>query len=412
MKIKLFVLGMIVFFQVAVANAKWMNSTAIINLEFGNGIGKILMTRDDMGINFPNRFIIDKENHILLPDGAGRYLVFEANGELRNIISSIDKGFMALFVDNKILFKSGEDYTLYDLEGNLVKNFKGKIFTGVNINEVNGSVIVKNKKDRKYYQYSTDGVLIKVYDKRPLVLGVGKSRNIQGGYLQERRYRDLEDVGKEIKYKFFTPMAVRQFERDKDGFLYAIMSGGGENALGEIRNDIVNRYDQCGKLIGHMQIPNTKFEKKPMPSPHPIGYETTIVESYGQAVIGGDGDVYTWKAIPDTYSIIKWAWIDSPNDPKGGPDAPEEVQALPSTSGVYLTWNPSPQDPGCVTGYDVERSTSATGIFSSLTTVPPKADGAYSFNDEGATAGATWHYRVKATSEIGASDAGTAIVSK
>ena len=128
--------------------------------------------------------------------------------------------------------------------------------------------------------------------------------------------------------------------------------------------------------------------------------EVRIDEDYGVPVFAPNGDVYTWKRTPGAYSILKWTWVDDPNV-NPGPDKPSEFQALLSESGVTLTWTASPQDPGCVTGYDIERGASATGSFTNLTTVPTGAT--YNYNDKNATAGQTWYYRVRAVSEIGSS---------
>ena len=116
------------------------------------------------------------------------------------------------------------------------------------------------------------------------------------------------------------------------------------------------------------------------------------MEEYGPPVISPNGDVYTWKRTPDKYSILKWQWQDDPNVP-AGPDAPTGLTVMPSTSGIYLTWTASPQDPGCVTGYEIARATSAGGVFSTVATI---GKGVLKYNDTTVETGITYYYKVRA----------------
>jgi hypothetical protein len=100
------------------------------------------------------------------------------------------------------------------------------------------------------------------------------------------------------------------------------------------------------------------------------------------------------KRTPDAYSILKWTWQDEPNVPSG-PDAPTNIAAASSINGLYLTWVASPQDPGCVTGYEVSRATSAGGVSTTVGTVN---GGVLKYNDTSATAGTMYYYKIRAVS--------------
>ncbi len=113
---------------------------------------------------------------------------------------------------------------------------------------------------------------------------------------------------------------------------------------------------------------------------------------YGEPVVAPNGDVYTWKKTMVKYSIVKWTWVDDPNVPKG-PDAPTGLSVTPSINGLYLTWTASPNDPGCVTGYEVARATTSGGVFSTVGTVEK---GILKYNDTTATAGTAYYYKVRA----------------
>ena len=88
------------------------------------------------------------------------------------------------------------------------------------------------------------------------------------------------------------------------------------------------------------------------------------------------------------------AWVDDPNVPTG-PDAPTNLTVKPSINGLYLTWTSSPNDPGCVTGYEISRATTAGGIYSIVTTVDK---GGVKYNDMTAAAGTTYYYKIRAVS--------------
>lgn len=76
-----------------------------------------------------------------------------------------------------------------------------------------------------------------------------------------------------------------------------------------------------------------------------------------------------------------------------GPDAPTGLTLMPSTTGLYLTWTASAQDPGCVTGYEVSRATTSGGVFSAVATVNA---GVLKYNDTSANAGTMYYYKVRA----------------
>jgi hypothetical protein len=120
--------------------------------------------------------------------------------------------------------------------------------------------------------------------------------------------------------------------------------------------------------------------------------EVTVLEGYGSPLLAPNGDVYTWKRTPDKYSILKWTWVDDPNAPTG-PDAPTGLTLMPSTTGIYLNWTASPNDPGCVTGYEVARASSAGGVTTTVATVEKSV---IKYNDTTAEVGTMYYYKVRA----------------
>jgi len=244
----------------------------------------------------------------------------------------------------------------------------------------------------KYYKYSPTGELLATYDQKPLELGVLKSYGSlpEGGMEQTVAYEDVE-------FTVSTPTGIEEdsFVRDQTGFLY------GTGKVDTPSNDWpwryrVYKFDACSKALSQLDLPETKTQEIDRGAPYIVGeIETVFLEEYGPPVIGPDGSVYSWKRTPDTDSILKWIWVESPNDPQPGPDAPSELTVQPSIDGLYLTWGASPQDPGCVDGYEVERATSAGGIY---TTVKTTDRGVVKFTDTGAQPGSTYFYKVRAKS--------------
>ncbi len=152
---------------------------------------------------------------------------------------------------------------------------------------------------------------------------------------------------------------------------------------------MVCKINTCGKVLGQIQLPNNEISDYVN-----VGGEkyANYIARYGNTTFGADGNVYTWKKTDTKYFILKWTWVDDPNVPTG-PDAPTGLTHMPSTTGIYLTWTASAQDPGCVTGYEVARATSAGGATTTVATVNA---GVVKYNDSTASAGTTYYYKIRA----------------
>ena len=186
-----------------------------------------------------------------------------------------------------------------------------------------------NPSANRYSLYSPTGQLIKTSTTRPLELGVVSEQSLGGG-----RYK-VTILYPDTTYGFIG--SYGGYRRDSRGYINAIENGS------------VSKINRCGKTIGQMKIPDTAYGE-----PQVIGKEEVpnYLAQYGEPEIGPNGDVYTWKRTPTTYSILKWTWVDDPNVPTG-PDAPTNLTVKASINGLYLTWTASPSDPGCVTGYEI-----------------------------------------------------------
>jgi hypothetical protein len=237
----------------------------------------------------------------------------------------------------------------------------------------NGDFITHVGKSNNYYRYSFSGQLLKTYTSKPLELGV-----VQTQPLGNRAYR------KTITYDDRTYFVVDNlghphYQRDENKNPYAVEPG------------YVNKYSSCGKLLGQVKMPSdVVFREENVEGREPEIFEH---DRYGEPQIDIHGNVYTWKKTPNKYSILKWTWVDDPNP--SGPDAPTNLAVAASINGLYLTWAASPQDPGCVTGYEISRATSAGGVGTTVGTVNA---GTVKYNDTSASSGTTYYYKVRAVS--------------
>lgn len=311
--------------------------------------------------SFPQRIYINKDGKVVVGDinNGRRKIYFE--GVLQKITKCVQTPEGNWNEECNI---SG-DYLLTNKEGNVWTIKKGK-----------------------YCLTTPTGELLATYDEKPLELGVkSKRRNpADDTWTTTIQYEDAT-------YAVTTPGSFDDPVRDLNGFLYGTASPQGVNFPWHYR---VYKFDRCGKLIGTLDFPENIFvDHEEVIGEGAYGW-TEVVEEYGPPVIGPDGSVYAWKRTPETYSILKWQWVDDPADPQPGPDAPENLKVIPSLDGLYLTWSASPQDPGCVDRYEIERSASADGIYTSAASVDK---GTFKFNDTTALPGSTYFYKVRAVAD-------------
>lgn len=75
------------------------------------------------------------------------------------------------------------------------------------------------------------------------------------------------------------------------------------------------------------------------------------------------------------------------------PGAPSGLALKTEGKGFLLTWKASPDDPGSVTGYEIERATVASGPFDTIALVK---QGVLKYHDREANPENIYYYRVRA----------------
>jgi hypothetical protein len=75
------------------------------------------------------------------------------------------------------------------------------------------------------------------------------------------------------------------------------------------------------------------------------------------------------------------------------PGAPTALRLVIAPDGFKLSWQPSPDDPGIVTGYEIVRSDLASGPFTNVATVDK---GIFQHIDTTASPEIIYYYKVRA----------------
>ena len=382
--------------------AAWSGSQVIVSGKFGDKPEDFGLEKGEIKDEFPDVFLVFNDGKVMIVDAVNdNSKLFSNNGELLKVIpylglvvkEATPNGVFAFKWDRNIQGDNDEQVGVFNVENEVWQWLdKDNYFDSYNLAlRIRGeNLIIWNGKG---YKYSPTGALISTYDQKPLELGIVKSyESLSGGGMQQTiAYEDGE-------FTVSTPTGIEpdSFVRDQAGFLYGTGKVDTHSSNWPWRYRVY-KFDKCGKTLSAMDLPETKTQEIDRGAPYIVGeIETVFLEEYGPPVIGPDGSVYCWKRTPTTYSILKWTWVDDPTDPQPGPDAPADLKLIPSLDGLYITWGASPQDPGCVDGYELERATSADGMYSTVSTT---GAGEFKFNDTSALPGSTYFYKVRAKSD-------------
>jgi len=356
----------------------WIEPKEIIKINWGADSNQVGFLAEDTSDNFPQDFMVTSKDYIILWDMVNeRIVAFINSGRIKNIIKVeqkiglIPKLRWGLINNSNLNFilKTGANYRVYNIEGDLKNKFEG-VETYIESLTVfsDNSIFVLKGDENKYYRYSLSGQLLKTYDTRPLELGIINRQSTGGGnYETTIEYPDK-------KWKVNGP--CMKYTRDACGILYCV------------DNAIVIRYDDEGKDVAFVGMPDEKSEETPAPPNLPAGIDSpvNILEQYGSPVLALNGDVYTWKRTPDKYSIIKWVWVD-------GPECPQYLEVTPTKSSLKFTWQKPTKDADMITGYQLLQSYNICGPFKQTALL--KKD-QLSYEDRDVKKGETYYYIVKA----------------
>jgi len=354
------------------AFALWKGPVEVITGAWGTSVGQFGFMNANPTDIFPKKFLIDKDSNILVSDSLNkRVQVFRTDGSITAFsYKDLDPGWkIKQWPSDKIgvynnIFVEGRyvERQFYDYQGNLLREFSIPDCILKRVND-DGSLILQNYKTKVYYKYSPTGQLLETYKEKPLELGVVKGRSLGG-----KRYRTT------IKYPDMT-YTINKIAHKK----YVRVC----NELYGIYFRTVQRFNDQGEMIDELVFPEKKKRiKQAAFGGYGPFYE--VVEEYGEPVVAPNGDVCTWKRTPDTYSILKWIWID-------GPDSPVNLKASASDGRISLSWKKPVEDSATVTAYEIYRSSDVCGPFNKIKKV--KKD-VLQYADKRVKEGETYYYQV------------------
>jgi len=381
----MFIICLFVSFLIPLTTySAWQKPVEVIVGIWGQEETEFGIKRGDTSDRFPWLTAILSDGKIVISDGVNeREVVFNSDGTLFKVISwYIQSG------TEKTVSSEYPLYKYWDVQGYTTE---GNIWIKIN----------------NYLLKSPTGELLKTTTERPLELGKVKKRRLSGEeYKYTIQYHDrvytipTENIYEEgfIRDINSNLYGIGTVTDPKDVYVDAEWEG---NTVSERAQPhfIVSRYSQCGILQARLDISADKSHFRKTDTG--VIRDDSLLRQYGKPVVAPNGDVYTWKRTTDTYSILKWTWQDDPNPAADIPDAPVNLTISPSPTSINLTWKASLQDPGCVTGYEIGRSTVSDGTYSAIGTVP---SGVFSYSDTSAEAGMTYYYKVRAVGGDGYSE--------
>jgi len=367
--------------------ASWQGPIEVISSTWGSNAGQIGIAYGDIEDDFARSFGVSQSGNIVIADSINEVLhIFNSNGDFQRDIKNT---FAWRGWPGDVLVKSECAVVNYV---QFTQTFN--VLTGTLIGKADnmgGADYVSDDCLNIYLGgssgwkiYSPTGQIIKTLVTKPLELGVVRSSSKQADGSRQTviSYNDAT-------YSINSPKMLEYFTRNTSGYIYGvIITGPGVNQYYR-----VYKYNKCGKALGYVDLPannivvapNTTMPPKPTP-------DVNVIAEYGKPVIAPNGDVYCWERTDEQYKILKWIWQDNPNV-QTGPDAPTGLTLMPSTSGLYLTWTASVQDPGCVSGYEISRVTTSGGVGSTVATLNA---GVVKYNDTTVTVGTTYFYKIRA----------------
>jgi hypothetical protein len=232
--------------------------------------------------------------------------------------------------------------------------------------ETDGSLVIQNYKTEKYFKYSSTGQLLKTYNEKPLELGVVNEKSLgDSRYKVTIEYPDMVYILNKGPYSEYSCICKE--------VIYAISGKS------------VEKFGANGELLGELIIPDDQRKVIRLGGG---GFEeiSEVIAEYGTPLVSQSGDIYTWKRTPDTYSIIKWVWMD-------GPDSPLNLKVESLEKNIFLEWEKPNEDSEKVTGYEIVRSTDVCGPFDVMGKVEKET---VTYLDKDVKTGEEYYYQVRA----------------
>lgn len=375
-----------------VVSAEWGDPVVVVNGGIGSGDNDFSLGIGDSTIDFSRVTDVSSAGEIAISDeDNGRVKIYRADGSLKHLLvppveDPKEWTYFPAFVGQNIVLPIS-NYYFYSADGQIIaqSTFPGRdIFS----REINGRWYVANEQDLKklWLEFSEAGEL-KTYTEKPLIMGRYR-QNVIG-------YTDQILQQTTIEYPDMT--WVRVDEDDGCSEYHYIRDGSGNVYCKLEVERKIKRFNACGRLVADFNLPDDSIEWEDAGRPGVEPYLQKINTIYGNIVLADNGDTYSSRVSDTSYQVLRWPWQASANDRNDGPFAPWRLTAKLEGESVKLNWLLSPQDAGCVTGYEVARATTAGGPYTTLTTVAKSIE---TYTDDTVQSGNTYYYAVRAISAI------------
>lgn len=278
-----------------VSYAEFIGPSDVLTTTWGNGNGQVGLQYGDTEDKFPWKLAVSPAGRIAICDIVNkRVVIFKSDGSFERNINILETS--VAFDSNDALYYSAP-FMKFDNTGTMV--FEQNVGFDEIYVSMDNKVIGYDRDKKTYSLYSPTGQLIRTTTERPLELGKVKEKKTAAGYTYTVQYPDIANPNITKTYTVSVEGVLGKFmgrfQRDTNGNLYGIF---GKNVV---------RFDDTGSIIAQMQIPvDVKGER--VKDPFGASTRRPIIAEYGEPMIAPNGDVYTWKRTPTTYSIIKWTW--------------------------------------------------------------------------------------------------------
>lgn len=360
------------------AAAGWVPSGTVASGGWGNSDNRFGKIVHDSGEETPEYFCVTNQNYVVVADSINSRIKVYKNGLLTRMIfykgeEKLDgwPHFMWCLNEN-IAVSYGSDFDIYDVNGNLIK--RAPADSG-HISRVGNGFLSKKYSDNEYRLFNSSGETIRKSMNEPLETGKHYSDEVI-------RYND-------IVFRVDTRRFSEYF-RDASGNINILSSS--KNHSNDDDHGVIIKFNRYGQRLGTVELPQSLIIDR---ENVPLVTKRRVLD----AVVSNDGDVYAAITSDASYKILKWKWQES-EVPQYVPDAPLSLRATSLPNSLKLLWDPSNQDPGCVTGYEISRSDKRDGEYRIIAKAPfvihEKDDPfEYEYYDTSALIGKTYYYKVR-----------------
>lgn len=366
--------------SVSQSSAAWTETKTVVSGNWGTDYDEFGLREIYYREQFPQFFDVDELGNVAIADPVNlRVKLYDHAGTLLSIIrpslpyedqvewphGAIRIGQRKLAVNYK-----RDGVQIYDYSGTLLKTL-----------DDSGSLLPQNLPEGQFLTsykrlYTADGTLV---DKNSDMLTF--SYDLKEEKVWSERYQVFHRAEGNIRI-YSHPQLKKVFTNDI-GQLFAIAYDQPEGLA---------HVSTCGKIGPRFNLPERQWISL---RPDSIGdwSGSDYAPDYGPPQATPSGDVMLWKKTPEGFSLLRWSWDGELSPLFDAPYYPRFLVAAPINDGILLSWDTSYSDPGCVTSYQIARSTVSGGPYEPLGTV---LEGELSFVDRERLSAGTYFYVVRA----------------